>query len=154
LRYAFVSFVIAAVAVAGCSSGSTVALPPSPAVVAGEFSGPVTDSVAGSQSGDLVLAQHGSNLGGTVTLKAGTTTTVESVALTLSGSSFTGSGVMDVNGAACTTAITGSYANNAISATYSGASGCTNTGSWTLTQICVGTPESVDRQTAALVPRC
>jgi uncharacterized lipoprotein NlpE involved in copper resistance len=154
MKRVVIAAVAAAFALAGCNNGSTVALPPSPAVVAGEFSGPVTDSVAGTQTGDLVLAQHGSSLGGAMTLTTGTTTTTESVVLTLVGSSFTGTGASTVNGAACMTKITGSYANDAIVATYVGATGCTNTGSWNLTQTCAGTPEAVERQTAGLVPRC
>ena len=87
-----------------------------------------------------------------MTLAAGATTTVESVSLTLSGSSFTGSGVMDVNGAACTLRSAGTYANNAISATYTGVAGCTLTGTWSLTQTCLGTPQSLDRRTQGRHP--
>jgi hypothetical protein len=148
--------VIASAALAACSSGSTNSVPVTPAVVvvAGEYAGAVQDSVAGAQSGDIVLAQHGTNVGGAMTLTSGATSEVESVALTLSGSSLTGSGVMDVNGAACTFAITGSVTNNTLTATYTGVNGCTRTGTWSLAQTCAGTAESANRRSQGIVPRC
>lgn len=147
--------VLAGSALAGCGgSSSTVPVSSTPVVVAGEYAGPVTDSALGQETGDIVLAQHGTNLGGSMTLTAGTTSSVESVALSLSGSSVTGSGVLDVNGSACTFAITGSIANNTLAATYTAVSGCTRTGSWMLTQTCTGTAQADNRRTEGFVPRC
>jgi hypothetical protein len=122
--------------------------------IAGEYVGPVVDSAAGTQSGDIVLAQHGRNAGGAMTLTQGNTVSTESVTLVLSGSSLTGSAVMDVNGSACTFTVNGTYANQAITATYTGVSGCTHTGTWNLTQTCVGVPDSEHRRPDALVPAC
>lgn len=145
----------AAFALAGCSAsnGSAVATPAT-IVVAGEFSGTVSDSVGGTQTANLVLAQHGTSLGGTLTMTAGTTSTTESVALAVAGTSLSGSGVMTVNGTACTLAIAGTYANTGITATYTGASGCTRSGSWSLQQICAGSPQSVERRTEGVAPAC
>jgi len=146
--------VLAAGALAACSNNSS-SMPAAPTVtVAGEYAGPVTDSVAGQQSGDIGLAQHGSNVGGAMTLTAGASSSVESVTLSLSGTSFTGSGVMDVNGSACTFAITGTYANNALTATYTGVSGCTRTGSWALSQTCTGVAAGWKRRPEGVVPAC
>jgi len=154
-RWSAVSLaMLAAGALAACSSNTTAPVSPATVTVAGEYAGPVTDSVAGQQSGDIVLAQHGSNVGGTLTLTAGTTSSVESVALSLSGTSFTGSGVMAVNGSACTFAITGTVANNALNATYTGVSGCARTGSWALAQTCTGTPAAAKRRTEGLIAPC
>jgi hypothetical protein len=152
---------LARMLVAALTSGALVACggsgnstPSTFLAIAGEYAGPVVDSVAGTESGDIVLAQHGRNAGGAMTLTQGNTTSVESVTLVLSGSSLTGSAVMDVNGSACTFSVNGTYASGAITATYTGVSGCTHTGTWTLTQTCVGVPDSEQRRTTALVPAC
>lgn len=146
---------LASASLVACGGGTTSALvTPAPIVVAGEYAGAVTDSVAGAESGDIVLAQHGANVGGAMTLTSGAAAEVESVALTLSGSALSGSGVMDVNGAACTFAITATVTNNTLAATYTGVSGCTRTGSWSLAQTCLGTAESESRRSQGLVPRC
>lgn len=139
---------------AGCGGSSSSVPVTAPQLVAGEFAGPVIDSVAGRLSGDLVLAQHGAGLGGAMTLTAGSSTDTESVTLALSGAALSGTGVMDVNGAACTFVITGTYANNAISASYLGVSGCTRTGTWSLAQTCAGTTASLGRRVEGFVPAC
>jgi hypothetical protein len=156
MRLLVVPFSALACAALVACGGSTATTPvaSAPIVVAGEYMGTVSDSAGGAAGGDLVLAQHGANAGGTMTITSGSTSTVESVALTLAGSSLNGSGVMDVNGAACTFAIAANVSNNALTATYSGVSGCANTGSWSLTQTCSGTTASDSRNAQGVIPRC
>jgi len=151
-RFSLFSLVVL-VAFAGCNS-STSSVPAAPPVVAGEYVGPVVDSVDGTLTGDVILSQHGSNLGGAMTIASSKVAGVASVALTVAGSTLSGSGVRDINGAACNFGITGTIVNGTITATYMGVNGCSRSGSWSLTQTCVGVSQSAARKAEGLSPAC
>lgn len=139
----------------GCSGSGNSAAPAPPTVVAGQYSGTVTDSVAGAQPATTTFSQHGSAVGGTITTGTGASASSEAVALTISGAALSGSGSMDVNGSACTFAFTASYASGQITGTYNAVSGCSGrTGTLALTQQCTIPAASVERQTRGVVPIC
>lgn len=146
----------AALLLAGCSGGGTTSPTLSaPLAIAGEYTGTVTDSVAGSQAATTTLSQHGAAIGGTLTIGSGQAAQAESVALTISGSGLNGSGTVIVNGATCTFAITGTYANNAITGTSTAVSGCAGrSGTLTLYQQCGNPVASAARRTQGVVPSC
>ena len=143
-----------ALALAGCNNGSSS--PPTPnAAVAGEYSGTITDSVAGSQPATTTLSQHSTSIGGTLTIGTGATASTMSIAWTVSGSALGGSGLMDVNGSTCAFSMSGTYASNQITGKYTAAQGCTGrSGTFTLAQTCVDPVESSARKAQDLVPAC
>lgn len=151
-RFPLVSLFVL-VAFAGCNS-STSSVPAAVPVVAGEYAGPVVDNVDGTLTGDVILAQRGSNLGGSMTITSSKVAGVASVALTVTGSSLSGSGVRDINGAACNFGITGTISNGTITATYTGVNGCSRSGTWSLSQSCVGVAQSAARKAEGVAPSC
>lgn len=148
-----------ALIVNGCSSSTqSVPLTPQLTNIAGEYIGTVQDSVAGAESAATTLAEHGPSIGGSLVLTAGTTTSNEAVAWTLTtANTLSGSGSMDVNGATCTFSMTGAYnpANNQISGSYTAVNGCAGrTGTYTLTQQCSNPTASARRRPSTVTVSC
>lgn len=135
----------ATLAFSGCSkkSSSTVPTPPITAV-AGDYVGTMTDSVLGTLAAKTTLGQHGTTVGGSLALTAGTTAITEAVAWAIDGSNnVSGSGTATINGSGCSFAMTGAYdpATGIIAGSYTANTGCTGqTGTYSLTQQCTYTP--------------
>ena len=145
----------AGLALAGCSNGSTALPSASTTVIAGEYLGTTTDPVGGAQPVATTLAQHGSAVGGTLMLGSGAASNPESIALTISGSTLSGSGTATFNGAVCTFTINATYANNQISGTYVPVGGCAGrSGTISLTQQCANPAASAARRAQGAVPSC
>jgi len=145
-----------ALAVAGCGGGGSSVTPaPQNAVVAGEYIGTLTDSVAGSQPAATTLSQHGTAVGGTLTIGSGNATSTESVAWAVAGNALSGSGLMDVGSATCAFTFTATYANNTITGSYSAANNCAGrTGTFSLSQQCTDPATSLDRRVKDVILPC
>jgi hypothetical protein len=149
--------IVASVAAAGCSSKSTT--PHATLLtISGEYSGTAADTVAGAETASTTLAQHGSAVGGTLTLTSTGGTSTESIAWTLTPSgALSGSGTETVGNATCTFSMTGSYstATNTIAGSYAAVSGCAGTtGTYTLTQTCTDPAASDKRKPDSAINPC
>jgi len=149
-------WLVGTLAVAGCAAKSSPA--PGLVQVSGEYTGTAQDSVAGAQTVATTLAQHGSSVGGTLTLTAGGVSNTEAVAWTLTTQKgLSGTGTETVGAATCTFAMTGAYdtTTNEINGTYSAVTGCAGTtGSYTLTQQCTDPATAERRRPAGFIAAC
>jgi len=140
----------------GCTTKST----PSSglAQVSGEYLGTAQDSVAGAQTVATTLAQHGSAVGGTLTLTTAGVPNTEAIAWTLTtAKGLSGTGTETVGAATCTFAMTGTYnsSTNQITGTYTAVAGCAGTtGSYTLTQQCTDPATSDKRRPLGFIAAC
>jgi len=143
-------------AVAGCTTKSSPA--PGLVTISGEYSGTAQDSVAGAQTVTTTLAQHGSSVGGTLTLTTAGVPNTEAVAWTLTtAKGLSGTGTETVGAATCTFAMTGTYSasTNQITGTYSAVTGCAGTtGSYALTQQCTDPATSDKRRALGIISPC
>lgn len=151
----------AAVALGGCDSGSTSAPPVATALtnIAGEYTGTVQDSTLGTQTAATTLAEHGSSIGGALTVTSGTSTSTWAIAWTLTtANTVTGSGsVGSAAGPTCTFAMSGTYnpTSGQIAGTYQAVNGCSGrTGSFTLNQQCSNPTASARRRPLGVTQPC
>lgn len=150
----------AAVAVSGCDNGTTSAPPVAAALsnIAGEYTGTVQDSTLGTQSATTTLAEHGSSIGGALTLTSGASTSTWAIAWTLTtANAVSGSGSVSVNGPTCTFAMAGTYntSSGQITGTYQAVNGCSGrTGSFTLNQQCSNPAAAARRRPLGVTQPC
>lgn len=149
-------------ALAGCNSSVTAPqVQPVPTFpnISGDYNGTISDSQNGSGTATATFAQHGSSVGGAITITGATSTLTSQASITVSANnSFTGALVADYpNGATCTYSTSGAYDPNAqvLSGTYQAVSGCTGaTGKYALNQQCYNSPASIDRRRVMRVLHC
>jgi hypothetical protein len=150
--------VFACIALAGCSSGTVV--PPSYTNISGDYTGTVQDAQGGSGTATATFAQHGSSVGGAITIAQASATVVAQTTLTISTTnSVSGAMVIDyASGTQCTFSTSGTYDpnSNVLSGTYTAVTNCTgDTGSYSLTQKCSATATSAaDRRALGLPSLC
>lgn len=151
----------AIVALAACNSnnGSTTpTVAPTPLKIAGEYTGTVTDSVAGAGTAAVTLSQTGAAVGGTLDFTFGATTVANALAMNVTpAGSLSGTALAQINGATCAFALTGTYnaSTNVISGNYSASSGCTGqSGTYSLTQQCTDPASAIYRRPMAILLPC
>lgn len=150
----------AALALSGCDNGTSSAPPAATALtnIAGEYTGTVQDSTLGAQTASTTLAEHGSSIGGALTIASGASSATWAIAWTLTtANTVSGSGSVSVNGPTCTFAMSGSYnpTSGQITGTYQAVSGCSGrTGSFTLNQQCSNPTAAARRRTMGVTQLC
>jgi hypothetical protein len=136
-----------AMILAACSSSNSSGsvAPAAPTNISGDYSGSVTDSVAGQANATATLAQTGYDAGGAVTLTPASGTLTGQLSLTLSASNaVAGAMVIDYpnNGPTCSFSVTGSYSTstNVLTGSYTAVTNCSGqSGTFSLTQQCTDT---------------
>lgn len=128
-------FMTCALFVSACNSNNST--PSAPTDVAGEYSGTVQDAVYGKGTVTGTLAQQGKNVTGNVTLTYGGTAIDGTVAWTLASNNAL-SGTITTTTPSCTYNVTASYntSTNQIPGSYTGSTGCSGNGTFTLVEQC------------------
>ncbi len=146
-RISTVALFLGAGILSACSGTSNVLSPrPSPTstpIVAGDYTGSISDSLRGGGTAAATLAQHGANLGGELTSTFGTTNIEMFVSATLDASNnFAGEIIQDAP-VTCVFTLNGSYntSTNQLTGSYGALTGCSGqNGNFTLTQQCIDQP--------------
>jgi hypothetical protein len=141
---------IFAMVLAGCNTGSSSspATPAPPTNISGDYSGTVTDSVAGASNATATFAQTGYDAGGAVTFTPTSGTLTGQMSITINTSNaVSGAMVIDFpnNGPTCSFSVTGTYSTstNVLSGSYSAVTNCSGeSGTFSLTQQCTDTVAS------------
>jgi hypothetical protein len=142
---------------ASCSSGSVT--PITYTNMSGDFGGSMSDAQAGPGTATATFAQHGNNVGGSITIVRSSGTVTAETSFTISSSNtIAGSLVIDYPTQQCTYTTTGSFDPNAdvLTATYTAVTNCAgDTGSFSLTQQCSATATTGEaRKSASIATRC
>ncbi len=158
---------IVCMALAAChgrGGGGTPNPTPSIPNLSGNYTGTATDSANGTGSVKGTFAQHGSAIGGPMTITYSTVAVNGSFALVVdSTGTLSGSMVQNLPAATCTFSVSGSYdtTSNQLAASYDAVSGCTDqSGTLTLQQQCFDPTTSLHRRkplgrvSRASVPPC
>jgi hypothetical protein len=150
-RTALVLTIIGCIALAACNSSNNPSpsptATPSPSNISGDYTGTMTDAVAGTGSVTGTLAQSGANAGGSMTLKGSNATISAQFTVSINASNaVSGAIVVDYpSGTTCTYSTSGTYTNNGstsavLSGSYTAVTNCTgDTGTYTLNQQCTDT---------------
>jgi len=151
-RAGFALAVCCAVILTGCESGSGYSpAPAAPTNISGDYSGSITDSVAGTGTATATLAQSGRQAGGQITFAPAGGTQTLNVSMTIaSTNALAGSMVVDyASGTTCTFNVSGTYASSTgiLSGSYSAVTNCSGqSGTFSLTQQCTDTVTSHARR--------
>jgi hypothetical protein len=121
--------------------------------MSGDFGGTMQDSQSGAGTATATFAQHGNNVGGSITFtRASGTVTAETSFTIATTNAISGGLVIDYpSGTQCTYTTTGSFDPNAgvLSGTFTAVSNCIgDAGSYSLTQSCTAQETSSDRRSA------
>lgn len=144
-RASFLLATAVAVCLTGCENGSGYSTAPAgPANISGDYSGTITDSVAGTGNANGTLAQSGNQAGGQIAFSPASGAQTLDVSLTIDASNaISGAMVVDYATApTCTFKVTGNYANatGVLSGAYTAVTNCSGeSGTFSLTQQCTDT---------------